>query len=195
MFQLLEKLFNNFSCEKSSDLLNEKVPEDSMSSSEISDKEKWEKASHSLNTILKKEIELMREQLANLHQEELSLLENNQTKWTQLLQERSDMILQMKDLRHKRKEATTKIEKLAKALSKPELFPAKEEESCEILSQLDQIIALLERLNLQNCRNDALFLETKEKKRSPLSCSYPHPLHKAPTARRKTSIATYPRKK
>lgn len=165
-----------------------------MTSVEISSKQKWEKAHRSLNTALKKEIHLMREILANLHQEELSLLENDSKRWDHIMDERSQMVMQLKTLRSKRVDITTTLEKLAIQLEKKELFPLSEESSCELLTKLDQMIALMERINLQNCRNDALFDQSRSKKNLPLYCLYPHPLHQPQRIRRKTAVATYPDK-
>ncbi len=158
-----------------------------MAAAEIKSKEKWDNAHRAISHALEKEIKLMRELLSNLHQEELSLIESAPAKWHQVMKDRSDMIVQLKNLRDKRDTATTKLETLAKESGKTELLPVSESDSCEILSMLDQEVALLERINLQNCRNDVLFKETRREKPTPLHCPYPHPLHRA---RRKTSLAT-----
>lgn len=144
-----------------------------------------------LNNALKNEIELMRELLSNLHQEELALLEKDRRRFAEVMDERSDHVLNLKELRAKRLAATEELTKLAVALGKKEILPLHEEASCEILSKLDQIIALMERINLQNCRNDALFDQSKQKQDLPLQCSYPHPLHKVA---KKTKVATYTQK-
>lgn len=153
----------------------------------------WEKVYFCLNDALKIEIEVMRELLANLHQEELALLENDKRRWAKVIGERSDHVLSLKEIRNKRILATEELAKLSASLGKKEILPLHEEASCEILSKLDQVFALLERINLQNCRNDALFDQAKQKQEIPLQCSYPHPLHqKAP---RKKKVATYTEKK
>lgn len=144
-----------------------------------------------LNNALKSEIELMRELLSNLHQEELALLERDKRRFAEVMDERSDHVLNLKELRAKRLAATVELTKLAVSLGKKEILPLLEEASCEILSKLDQIIALMERINLQNCRNDALFDQSKQKQDLPLQCSYPHPLHKNV---KKTKVATYTQK-
>lgn len=128
-----------------------------------------------LNTALRNEVELMREVLSNLHQEELALMENDRHQWAQVMEQRSDHVLTLKEIRHQRLKAT---EELAATQGKKDLLPLLEEESCEILSKLDQVFALLDRMNLQNCRNEVLFEQTKQKQEIPLQCSYPHPLHK-----------------
>ncbi len=141
-----------------------------------------------LNNALKYEIELMRELLSNLHQEELALLENDRHRWGKVMEQRSDHILSLKVIRHTRLKATEELAKLASDQGRKELIPVYDEGSCEILSKLDQIFALLDRINLQNCRNDVLFEQSKQKQELPLQCPYPHPLHKSV---RKTKVATY----
>ena len=119
---------------------------------------------------LHKEIHLLREVLTNLHQEELALLEHAHARWSHVMEHRSDFVAQLRRLRLKR-----------------EKLELEEDLSIETLHQLDQLFALIERINLQNCRNDALFDQMKGKAKAPLSCAYPHPLKR----KRKPSIATY----
>lgn len=160
-----------------------------MSAGEISSKKKWEKAHKILNQALAKEVHLMREVLSNLHQEELALLEKNQSKWKKVMRSRSDLVLDLGKQRMDRMKATVELTKCCIILNREEMLPHDEESSCEILSKLDQIFALLDRTNLQNCRNAALFDEQKEQKNHSLQCPFPHPLHKT---RKKTRVATYP---
>lgn len=162
-----------------------------MASSKISSKEKWEKAQALLERTLKKEIGMMREVLANLHQEELALLERDTRSFLSVMKDRSDLVMQLISSRRKRLSASDSLEELAKSEGRKELLPANEESSCEILTKLDQVIALLERINLQNCRNDALFTQAREARALPLECAYPHPLHKK---KRSQSVATYLKK-
>lgn len=168
-------------------MLHGKVLRESMPSIDLSSKQNWEGANRSLYRLLKKEIEMMRELLANLHAEELSLLEQNANSWHQVMEARSDLVMQVMGHRVKRIEATSLLEAMGAKLSKKLL----DEASCELLSQVDQMIALIDRTNLQNCRNDTLFREAKAKKELPLHCAYPHPLHQ-PKPKRKTSTTTYP---
>ncbi|NGX39808.1 MAG: hypothetical protein KR126chlam1_01141 [Chlamydiae bacterium] len=165
-----------------------------MTAAEISSKKKYKRVLNTIQGFLVKEIELMREMLANLHQEELSLLENDKRTWARIAEERSDLVVNLKGLREGRHALGIQLEALSIELKQTELFPAKDESSCEILSILDQLLALMDRTNLQNCRNDALFIQAAQKESSPLSCTYPHPLHQSEHKRRKTSVATYPKK-
>ncbi len=164
---------------------------DIMAAIKISSKENWEKAHLKLDKAFEKEIELMREILSSLRQEELTLLEQDARKWKKVMRDRSSTVIHLKDQRDNRMSATRDLTKLAVLMEKTEMLPHEEESSCSILSKLDQVIALNERINLQNCRNDALFSQNRHKKQKPLACPYPHPLHKA---RRRTSVATFTEK-
>lgn len=162
-----------------------------MAVTKISSKQKWEKAHSKLDSAFEKEIELMREILGSLRQEELSLLEENPRRWKKIMRDRSTIVVHLKDQRDIRMTATKDLTILAVLLQKTEILPHEEESSCAILSKLDQIIALIDRINLQNCRNEALFHQNKQKRNKPLACPYPHPLHKS---RRRARVATYTEK-
>lgn len=159
-----------------------------MTASPISSKEKWENAHLNLNASLANEIHLMREILASLHQEELALLESDFKRFSEIMEERSDFVLQVRQQRQERMDSTALLTKIAVEQNKAELLPPEEESSCDVLTKLDQLIALSERINLQNCRNDALFDQARQKKDLPLECPYPHPLHAKP--RKRPSVAT-----
>lgn len=158
-----------------------------MAVEEILCKQKWEKAHKILNTTLSKEIRLMREVLANLCEEEITLLEKNFMKWAKIMRRQSDLVLDLGKTRLLRMESTVELTKCCIYLHKTQMLPPDEEISCEILSKLDQIIALLEKINLQNCRNGVLFEHRKQQSTHPWQCSYPHPLHKH---RKKTYVQT-----
>lgn len=155
---------------------------------EISRKKKWDQAHKILNDQLAKEIKILREMLSNLHQEELALLENRVSFWKKLRYQMSDLVLEIFTIREDRMLASIELTKCCVLQGQVEMLPHSEESSCDILSKLDQLIALLERINLQNCRNGALFHQRKEHPSLPLQCSYPHPLHKV---KKKTRVATY----
>lgn len=163
-----------------------------MTFKKILGKEKSESPHPSLHGAFVKEVEAMREVLANLHQEELSLLEGNFRKWGSLMEERSDLVLELKQLREKRMDLTKALVHWVVSKGNQELLPSTEETSCSIFNQLDQVIALMERINLQNARNDALFYQAQQKKELPLDCPFPHPHHlpkKKTTVKTKTSFS------
>lgn len=158
----------------------------------------WGQAYEQLKDSLQKEVALMREVLANFHQEEFSLLMNEKEKWAVVMEQRSDMIVALALLRRTRIQATQMLQELAKdKLKKPqisyqELFAQEDIIGSEILSLLDQVLALIQKLNLQNCRNDFLFYEVKNAHELPLHCPYPPPAPAVQAKRKKTSVATYP---
>ncbi|HSX04298.1 MAG TPA: hypothetical protein VLG76_06175 [Rhabdochlamydiaceae bacterium] len=158
----------------------------------------WGEAFEQLKALLQKEVALMREILANFHQEEFSLLMNERETWTKVIEQRSDMIVTLMGLRHDRARATKELQELAKeklkktTISFQELFSQEDVVSGEILSLLDQILALVQKLNLQNCRNEFLFYEVRNSNELPLHCPYPPPAPAQQPKRAKTTVATYP---
>ncbi len=121
-----------------------------------------------LKSSMQKEITLMRDLLANLHQEELSLLMHDRTSWNQLMEERATIVQKLGPWRSARIGATEKLvqhlsKEKNKGLSLEELLPPQNESSCEILSLRDQLMALTERMNGQNCRNQTLYKQVENK--------------------------------
>lgn len=142
--------------------------------------ESWEH----LKTFMQKEVGMMREILANMHQEELSLLLHDQRSWTQVMQDRSLMIERLSKFRLERLKVTETLEKSAAYLL----------ESCEILTLRDQILALLDRMNSQHSRNEQLLEQTLLHSRfdmPPTSYCDPRLKPLAQGAKRKASVATY----
>jgi hypothetical protein len=166
----------------------------------MSEKAPWGVAFEQLKALLQKEVALMREMLANFHQEEFSLLMNEKETWVRVIEQRSDMVVTLIGLRHERTLATKALQELAKeklkktSISFQELFAQEDIISGEILSLLDQILALVQKLNQQNCRNDFLFYEVRNSNELPLHCPYPQPAPAPQPKRAKTTVATYPRK-
>ncbi|NGX45252.1 MAG: hypothetical protein K940chlam2_00397 [Chlamydiae bacterium] len=151
-----------------------------------------------LKKTLQLEISLMRELLSNLHEEELALMSSNRQDWDQVMKRRSDMVLNLQELRIQRRVATGEVlDRGESPLDVPleQLIDPDDEDSCELTSLLDQLLALIERLNLQNCRNDQLFDQTKYLEKPPLYCSYPHPNFQPMTARRRPYVKTKTSKK
>ncbi|MCI0382319.1 MAG: hypothetical protein L0207_04635 [Chlamydiae bacterium] len=161
----------------------------------------WNEAHEQLKSFMQREINMMREILANMHQEELSLLMNDKDGWQKVMENRSDMIIQLSTLRNQREMAKDALHQImvqgaeGKKLHFEELLK-RIEEGGELLSLLDQILALVERINLQNCRNESLFHQAKTQEKLPLHCPYPPPyLKESKKVQRKTSLATYPKKR
>lgn len=152
--------------------------------------EEWNTLHDVLKETLKKEVSMMRELLANMHQEEVSLLINDQGSVHELLQQRCIIVERLGALRTARLETTNKIEKIASKEGAPTLqniFPLEEEISTEIFSLRDQLMALTEQMNRQQTHNKHL-------------TDHPEYIHSyiqqaVPRAKRKASVATYQIKK
>ncbi|MES2345275.1 MAG: hypothetical protein V4494_04995 [Chlamydiota bacterium] len=136
-----------------------------------------------LKLSMQKEVNMMREILSNMHREELSLQFNDKTSWEHVMIERAEMIDRLSMLRKTRMLHTEQFEKEA---------PYADNESVEILSLRDQIVALAERMNLIKCRNEYLSQHIVIQQGAPSRTI--QPAREAQRLKRKTSIATYPPK-
>ena len=132
-----------------------------------------------LQVLLKKEISAMREVLANMHQEELSLMLGDQNTLRLVLDERSKLLAQLSDLRLARIEISKKIK------TEGDLTL-----HCEILSLRDQILALVERMNFQNLRNVFLLNQGDPAVRTPQ-----HSLQPAAAPQEKRAPCDLPQKR
>jgi len=165
------------------------------------EKKTWNEAHDHLKFIMQKEIHIMREILANMHQEELCLLLNDKGSWNQVMQQRSVLIERLSTLRAERISTTEEIEHMAsaktknKSLSLEQILPTDDENTCEILSLRDQLMALIERMNTQNCRNEYLFHHVEHLPPLSLSSEPLFPQSVPERQKRKAAIATYHLKK
>ena len=151
------------------------------------DSQDWNALHQQLQQTLQKEVSLMRELLANMHQEELSLILNDQGSLTQLLQQRTVLVDHLSALRATRLETMDWIEKMAGANTTDQMFPIAEESTMEIMSLRDQLTALTDQMNRQQSQNQYLIDHPAEAKL--------HAPQNAPRAKRKASVATYQIKK
>ncbi len=129
----------------------------------------FEQEEENLIALMQKEIALMREVLANMHEEEISLRMNDKHVWTKVLCQRAEILRLLSPLREKRIEASKGFKKEV------------EMDHFEILTMRDQLMALIEKMNQQNATNESLY---KGSERAPQ-------LQKIPEAKKKSSIATY----
>ena len=116
----------------------------------------WDALHQQLKDTLQKEVNIMRELLANVHQEELSRMFHDEGSLSQVLQQRSYIMDRLSSLRASRIQATEMIEKMVSTKTTPTLehiLPPEEEMSTEILSLRDQLMALTEQLNRQQTHN------------------------------------------
>ncbi|MBM3199190.1 MAG: hypothetical protein FJZ58_08095 [Chlamydiae bacterium] len=94
-----------------------------------------------------REIDIMREMLSSLLQEESFLLTKDQHSWSRLIHERHGMVEQLQHSREHRDRAAKKLKD----------YPfASEEGECEISLLIDQLKALTDKVQQQHQRNQAL---------------------------------------
>lgn len=154
------------------------------------------KAKEELKDSMQKEIRLMREVLSNLFQEETSLLEHNQNSWNYLMQDRFSMTEKLKCFRCDRELAIEKLKSLSpineKSLPIFEFLLSNDEDICEITLLLDQLIALTDKINEQNARNQNLSLQMQHLIAFTNTLTYSTET-KTPSALRKNTLATISR--
>ena len=120
----------------------------------------WNKTHMELQQSMKKEIDALREILNNLHHEELSLLACDKDTQGLLLQERTLLLSKLDEIRKIRVLSQEKLYRLSQNTT-PEtplenLLPLQESSSCETLILRDQMVALMERMQLQTSSNEML---------------------------------------
>ena len=122
----------------------------------------WLEAHIELQNSMKKEIEVMREILANMHQEEYFLLSNDKISKDHVVEERSLLLKRFHDIRNIRLSVTETLEELsfpnsnAQNISLEECLRGEGEDSCETLFLRDQLVAIFNRMTMQNSRNQLL---------------------------------------
>jgi hypothetical protein len=126
-----------------------------------------------LSKALEREIALMREILANMHQEELALLLHDKEEWNAVVLARSPLVERLENLRRARIDAT---------------LPQIDLEDPHIQMLRDQLVALIEKMNAQHVKNEILFC------RGSCPLSLPDSLGSKPMRRRRTALATLPPK-
>lgn len=160
------------------------------------------KLQEELTSCMKKEIGLMREVLANMHQEEVALIMFDKKSLTLTLQERFPLVQRLSSLRMYRLETTRHIEHLLcpqhtrKKLPIEQILPEHQQESCELIYLTEQIVALVEKMNMQNTKNESLMKNYEIFSNSPAQFHQGIHLHKeeAKKGKSKASVATYPHK-
>lgn len=119
----------------------------------------WTKHHIKLQNLMQKEIHAMRELLGNLQYEEMLILRKELSYMNQMMEDRGRLIQTLSDLRQERNATTAILESLNHAASDAPLetlLPQDHENSWEVLMLRDQMFALLDRMNLQNTRNEML---------------------------------------
>lgn len=125
----------------------------------------WKEAREKLKVALKKEVEVMREVLANMHQEELNLLLCDKKGIELAIQQRSGLLAQLGTWNKQKTETMEQLKKLVPSSKKEaalEQYLALDDESySEITLLQDQLNALKERINFQHARNQSLIVQIK----------------------------------
>lgn len=121
----------------------------------------WKTAHQELQQQMQKEIELMRDVLANLHEEEISLIHKDEPLRKEIVEKRVGLMGNLDIIRQTRKIALEKLHLLtplasAQELSLENILSVEDQESCETFLLRDQILALSSRVQLQLSRNEAL---------------------------------------
>ena len=121
------------------------------------------KAKEELKESMQKEVNLMREVLANLLQEESFLFQHDQNSKNSLTQDRFFILEKIKELRFDRENIIQKLSKLSpkneKSLPFFDFLLLNDDDTCEIALILDLLVALTDKINEQNTRNQRLSLE------------------------------------
>ena len=114
----------------------------------------------SLKESMQKEVNLMREVLTNLFQEESSLFQHHPNSETFFIQDRFPMIEKLKLFKIHRETAIQNLITLSPENEKNvpifEFLFSNDDDSCEILLLIDQLIALTDKINEQHMRNQNL---------------------------------------
>ena len=153
----------------------------------------WVQAQEDLKGSMQKEISTMREILSNILQEEVALLDHDKDSWGQLMQSRFHMIEQVKIVRKGRMDATQKLLSLSDEKIFNKILSENEEEACEISFLLDQLIALSDKINHQNIRNQSLLENSEHFLAIPHRMDYPPHLYMIPIVKsRKNFLMTIP---
>ncbi len=153
----------------------------------------WDKTEQALNRSMRKEIDLMREILSNMMQEEISLLNQDKSSWEDLMQGRFYLIEQVKVFRQDRINATNKLLILSDETTFEKILAEEDEIACEIVFLLDQLITLSEKINSQNLRNQTVSKNDEHFIAIPYSISYPPHPYAVPTPKgRKLFLMTIP---
>jgi hypothetical protein len=151
-----------------------------------------------LKNAMQKEVLLMREILANMNQEEVSLILNDRGSWNSVMQQRYHLIERLSVLRSTRTKATNKLNSVigkqhnVSQVPLEQILPLGDVGSCEILSLSDQIVSLTDRMNRQNRRNQTLSCQIEHQLSIPRELRHQQPQLQAQNRpKQKNAVATY----
>ncbi|MBS0615188.1 MAG: hypothetical protein JSR58_01380 [Verrucomicrobia bacterium] len=133
----------------------------------------WNETHLQLQDAMKKEIETMREILGNMKEEEHFLIHKDKAAWNYTIEARNQLFQRLTETqRHAQRLATSLQEMVLPHSTKEirsleEILPRDDENRPETLSLRDQILALIDRMNLQSSRNEMLFELAKYREKYP----------------------------
>ena len=158
-----------------------------------------EKLTNDVTGYMKKEISIMREVLANMHQEEVALITLDKNSLHKTLQDRFPMVQTLSVLRKDRMMAieamrTLYISSKPKEIATNKMADMMELQGCEIDYLSEQMLALIKSMNTQNCKNDSLTKKYELYTNYPARLTHLMPWQPAEgkIIKSKASIATYP---
>lgn len=161
--------------------------------------ETLQRLTNDVTEYMKKEISIMREVLANMHQEEVALIMLDKNSLHKTLQDRFPMVETLSWLRNARMVATEAIRTLyipskTKETSTNNMAYMMELQGCEIDYLSEQMLALIKSMNTQNCKNDTLTKKYELYTNYPARLTHLMPWQPAEgkIIKSKASIATYP---
>ena len=124
----------------------------------------WNDTHLQLQDAMKKEIETMREILGNMKEEEHFLVHKDKAAWHYTIQERTQLFNRLTEVQKNEQKLAISLQQMVlphsgnELRSLEEILPRDDENRSETLSLRDQILALIDRMNLQSSRNEMLFV-------------------------------------
>jgi hypothetical protein len=152
----------------------------------------WNETHLQLQDAMKKEIETMREILGNMKEEEHFLVHKDKTAWHYTIEERTQLLNRLTEVQKQEHKLAISLQQMVlphndnELHSLEEILPRDDENRSETLSLRDQILALIDRMNLQSSRNEMLFELAKYREKYPT-----HPQEQS-EKKGKISLATMP---
>ncbi len=152
----------------------------------------WNETHLQLQDAMKKEIETMREILGKMKEEEHFLVHKDKAAWHYTIEERNQLLSRLTEVQKQEQKLASSLQQMILPQSGRELHPLEEilprddENRSETLSLRDQILALIDRMNLQSSRNEMLLELAKYREKYPV-----HP-QEQPEKKGKIFLATMP---
>lgn len=133
----------------------------------------WNETHLQLQDAMKKEIETMRAILGNMKEEEHFLVHKDKVAWSYTMEARNQLLQRLSEVQKYSQKLASNLQQMVlphkglKPCSLEEILPRDDENRSETLSLRDQILALIDRMNLQSSRNEMLFELAKYREKYP----------------------------